>query len=92
MANNGQTMAGLSANSIFCDLTTVIAMLVGRYGLATLALGLAGSFAAQRRVLTTAGTLAGHTPPFGALVFGTMLLGGSLLLFRRCWARSRRRL
>jgi potassium-transporting ATPase potassium-binding subunit len=76
MANNGQTMAGLSVNNLFYNLTTVIAMLIGRYGLATLALALAGSFAAQRRVLTTAGTLPADTPAFGALVFGTILLGG----------------
>ncbi len=81
MANNGQTMAGLAVNNVFYNLTTVIAMLIGRYGLAALALALAGSFAAQRRVLTTAGTLPGDTPAFGALVFGTILLGGSLCFF-----------
>jgi K+-transporting ATPase ATPase A chain len=42
MANNGQTMAGLNANSVFYNVTTTIAMLAGRYGLAALALSLAG--------------------------------------------------
>jgi potassium-transporting ATPase potassium-binding subunit len=78
MANNGQTMAGLNANSLFYNATTVIAMLAGRYGLAALALALAGRFAAQRRWPTTAGTLPIDTPTFGALVFGTILLGGAL--------------
>ena len=78
MANNGQTMAGLNANSLFYNVTTVIAMLAGRYGLAALALALAGRFAAQRRWPTTAGTLPIDTPTFGALVFGTILLGGAL--------------
>jgi potassium-transporting ATPase potassium-binding subunit len=78
MANNGQTMAGLNANSLFYNATTVIAMLAGRYGLAALALALAGNFAAQRRWPTTAGTLPIDTPTFGALVFGTILLGGAL--------------
>jgi K+-transporting ATPase ATPase A chain len=39
MANNGQAMAGLNANSVFYNLTTALAMLAGRYGLAALALG-----------------------------------------------------
>jgi potassium-transporting ATPase potassium-binding subunit len=81
MANNGQTMAGLNANSVFYNGTTAIAMLVGRYGLAALALALAGRFAAQRRMPTTAGTLPSDTPVFGALVFGTILLVGALCFF-----------
>jgi len=41
-------------------------------------LALAGRFAAQRHLPTTAGTLPNDTPTFGALVFGTILLGGAL--------------
>jgi K+-transporting ATPase ATPase A chain len=81
MASNGQTMAGLNANSVFYNATTVIAMLAGRYGLAALALALAGRFAIQRRLPTTAGTLPSDTPTFGALVFGTILLVGALCFF-----------
>jgi len=81
MANNGQTMAGLNANTVFYNGTTAIAMLAGRYGLAALALALAGRFAAQRRMPTTAGTLPSDTPIFGALVFGTILLVGALCFF-----------
>jgi len=78
IANNGQNMAGLNANTVFYNLTTIIAMLAGRYGLAALALALAGRFAAQRRVPMTAGTLPSDTPTFGVLVFGTILLVGAL--------------
>ena len=81
MANNGQSMAGLNANTIFYNGTTAIAMLIGRYGLAALALALAGRFAAQRRMPTTAGTLPSDTPAFGVLVFGTILLVGALCFF-----------
>jgi len=81
MANNGQAMAGLNANSVFYNDTTAIAMLVGRYGLAALALMLSGRFAAQRRVPTTAGTLPSDTPIFGALVFGTIVLVGAMCYF-----------
>jgi len=78
MANNGQTMAGLNANSVFYNATTAIAMLAGRFGLAALALALAGRFAAQRRLPTTAGTLPSDSVTFGALVLGTILLVGAL--------------
>jgi len=81
MANNGLAMAGLNTNSVFYNATTTIAMLAGRYGLAALALGLAGKFAAQPRVPTTVGTLPSDTPTFGALVFGTILLVGALCFF-----------
>ena len=79
MANNGLVMAGLNANSVFYNVSTAIAMLAGRFGLAALALALAGRFAAQRRLpTTTAETLPCDTPTFGALVFGTILLVGAL--------------
>jgi potassium-transporting ATPase potassium-binding subunit len=81
MANNGQIMAGLNANSVFYNLTTLVAMLAGRYGLAALALALAGKFAEQRRLPVTAGTLPSDTVTFGALVFGTILLVGALCFF-----------
>jgi K+-transporting ATPase ATPase A chain len=78
MANNGQNMAGLSANSVFYNATTAVAMLAGRFGLAALALALAGRFGAQRRWPTTSGTLPSDTVTFGALVLGTIVLVGAL--------------
>ena len=81
MANNGQAMAGLNANTVFYNITTVVAMLAGRFGLAALALALAGRFSAQRRLPITAGTFPNDTPTFGALVFGTILLVGALCFF-----------
>ncbi|HVO99170.1 MAG TPA: potassium-transporting ATPase subunit KdpA [Bryobacteraceae bacterium] len=78
MANNGQNMAGLNANSVFYNLTTAVAMLMGRFGLAALAMALAGRFAAQRRWPTTAGTLPSDSVMFGILVLGTILLVGAL--------------
>jgi K+-transporting ATPase ATPase A chain len=81
MANNGLAMAGLNANNVFYNITTTIAMLAGRYGLAALALALAGRFAGQRRLPTTTGTLPCDTPTFGALVFGTILVVGALCFF-----------
>lgn len=78
MANNGQAMAGLNANSLFYNATTAISMLAGRFGLAALALTLAGRLANQVRRPVTAGSLTSDTPTFGVLVFGTILLVGAL--------------
>ena len=78
MANNGQNMAGLNANSVFYNATTAVAMLAGRFGLAALALALAGRLAAQRRWPTTAGTLPSDSATLGALILGTILLVGAL--------------
>jgi len=78
MANNGQTLGGLNADSLFYNLTTSVAMLAGRYGTAALALTLAGRFAAQRRVAVGPGTLPNHTPQFGALILACVVLVGGL--------------
>jgi K+-transporting ATPase ATPase A chain len=77
-ANNGQAMAGLSANSPFYNATTVAAMVAGRFGLAALALALAGRLAAQVRRPTTVGTLPCDTATFAVLVLGAVLLLGAL--------------
>jgi potassium-transporting ATPase potassium-binding subunit len=78
MANNGQNMAGLNGNTVFYNLTTMVAMAAGRFGLAALALALAGRFAAQARKTPTIGTLPCDTLTFGVLVLGTVVLVGAL--------------
>src|SRR6476659_2808210 len=80
-ANNGQTMASLSANNIFYNATTIIAMLVGRYILAVLALSLAGRFAAMTRRPPSPGTMPSDGVTFGVLLTGTALLVGALNFF-----------
>jgi potassium-transporting ATPase potassium-binding subunit len=80
-ANNGQNFAGLSANSVFYNVTTAIAMMIGRFGLAVPALALAGSFAAQGRRPTTLGTMPTYTFTFGLLVVGTALIVSGLSYF-----------
>jgi potassium-transporting ATPase potassium-binding subunit len=77
-ANNGQSMAGLSANNIFYNTTTIIAMLAGRYVLAVLALSLAGRFAAMSRRPPSPGTMPSDGFVFGVLLAGTALLLGAL--------------
>jgi K+-transporting ATPase ATPase A chain len=78
MANNGQSFAGLSANTPFYNVTTALAMMAGRFGLAILALALAGLFAQQARKPATEGTLPTDTPLFAVLTIGTVLIVGAL--------------
>lgn len=77
-ANNGQNFAGLSANTPFYNITTAIAMFVGRFGLAIPALALAGLLAKQQRRPVTAGTLPTETFLFASVVAGSALLVGGL--------------
>jgi K+-transporting ATPase ATPase A chain len=71
-------MAGLNANSFFFNLTTAVAMVAGRFGLAALALALAGRFAAQARKAETIGSMPCDTLTFGVLVLGSVVLLGAL--------------
>jgi len=81
MANNGQTFAGLNANTPFYNLTTAVAMMVGRFGLAIPALALAGLFAGQTRRFGGEGAISTDTVTFGALLLATALLVCGLSFF-----------
>jgi K+-transporting ATPase ATPase A chain len=78
MANNGQNFAGLSANTPFYNVTTALAMMAGRFGLAIPALALAGLFAEQSRKPVTEGTLPTDTPLFAVLTIATVLVISAL--------------
>jgi K+-transporting ATPase ATPase A chain len=67
-ANNGQSFAGLSVNTPFYNLTTALAMMVGRFGLAIPALALASLFGGQRNTPSSSGTLPTHSLLFGVLL------------------------
>jgi K+-transporting ATPase ATPase A chain len=72
--NNGQTFAGLSANSPFYNISTVVVMLLGRFGLAVAALVLAQRLALQPSRESTKGTLPTDTLLFGAIIIATALI------------------
>jgi K+-transporting ATPase ATPase A chain len=80
-ANNGQSLAGLSANSLFYNVATAIAMMIGRFGLAVPALALAGRFAAQGRRPQTAGTFPTDSFLFGLVLVATAVVVGALTYF-----------
>jgi potassium-transporting ATPase potassium-binding subunit len=72
-ANNGQTFAGLSANTAFYNLTTGMAMMAGRFGLAIPALAFAGLFARQKITPTSSGTLPTDSLSFGILLTASVI-------------------
>jgi K+-transporting ATPase ATPase A chain len=78
MANNGQTMAGLATSTVFYNLTTIPVMIAGRFGLAAVALTLAGRLAQKPRRPETVGTLPCDTLTFGALVLVAVAIIGAL--------------
>jgi K+-transporting ATPase ATPase A chain len=67
-ANNGQSFASLSSNTAFYNLTTSLAMMVGRFGLVIPALAFAALFGRQRNTPSTSGTLPTHSVVFGVLL------------------------
>jgi K+-transporting ATPase ATPase A chain len=74
--NNGSAFAGLSANSVFYNLTTALCMFIGRFGTAILTLALAGSLVVKKIVPAGEGTLSDHRPLFIIwLVFVVFIIG-----------------
>ncbi len=72
-ANNGQNFASLNANTPFYNLTTAVAMMVGRFGLAIPALALADLFGRQRNTPSSSGTLPTHSFSFGVLLTACLI-------------------
>ncbi|MEV0673380.1 potassium-transporting ATPase subunit KdpA [Mycobacterium sp. NPDC050441] len=73
-ANNGSGFAGLSGNTTWYNVALAIAMVIGRFLPIIAVLGLAGTFAAQRPGVVTAGTLRTHSPTFIVLTLAATLL------------------
>ncbi len=79
--NNGSAFAGLSANTIFYNFTTAIAMIVGRYVPAIFALLMAGSLAKKRYITSTSGTLSTTNLTFMIWLIFVILIVGALTFF-----------
>lgn len=79
--NHGQAFVGLSSNSLFYNVTTVVAMLLGRFGLVLPALALAGRFALQPQRVDTPGTLPTDSLLLASVNVGTIIIVGALTYF-----------
>jgi K+-transporting ATPase ATPase A chain len=79
--NNGSAFAGLSANTMFYNLTLACSMLVGRFFMIVPAMALAGSLAGKKSIPPSAGTLPTTGGLFVGLVVGVILIVGGLTFF-----------
>jgi K+-transporting ATPase ATPase A chain len=77
-ATNGSAFAGLSANSLFYNITLALAMFVGRFCVIVPVLAIAGTLAAKRIVPRSAGTLATDRPLFATFLLGVIVMVGGL--------------
>jgi K+-transporting ATPase ATPase A chain len=73
-ANNGSAFAGFSGNTTWYNIALALAMVVGRFLPIIVVLAIAGTFAAQRPGVITAGTLRTYRPTFIVLVVGVTLV------------------
>jgi K+-transporting ATPase ATPase A chain len=76
--NNGSAFGGLSANTVFYNVSTGLAMFIARFWPIVAALAIAGSLASKKRVPVTEGTMPTHGPLFVVLLIGSILLIGVL--------------
>jgi len=76
--NNGSAFGGLTAGSVFYNVSLGLAMFIGRFWPIMAALAIAGSLAQKKRVPVTEGTMPTHGPLFVALLIGSVLLIGVL--------------
>ncbi|WP_017537411.1 potassium-transporting ATPase subunit KdpA [Nocardiopsis halophila] len=76
--NNGSAFAGLDSGTVWYTTTMGLAMLVGRFFLIIPVLAIAGSMAAKQPAPATSGTLPTHTPLFGGLVVGVVVIVAGL--------------
>jgi K+-transporting ATPase ATPase A chain len=79
--NNGSAFAGLSANTLFYNLTGAVAMLVGRFWMIIPTMAIAGSLAAKKSVPASAGTFPTTGGLFVGLVVGVIVIVGGLTFF-----------
>jgi len=76
--NNGSAFGGISANTVFYNVSLGLAMFIARFWPIVAALAIAGSLAAKKRVPVTDGTMPTHGPLFVSLLIGSVLLIGVL--------------
>ncbi len=79
--NNGSAFAGLTCNTPFYNLTSGLAMLIGRFLMMIPALALAGSLVQKKYVPPSRGTFPTHTWLFVGLLISVILIVGALTFF-----------
>ena len=72
--NNGSAFAGITVNTTWWNTALGLAMLLGRFLPIVFVLGMAGSFARQKPVPESAGTLPTYRPLFVGMLVGVTLI------------------
>jgi len=79
--NNGSAFAGLSANTLFYNLSGAVAMFVGRFWMIIPTMTIAGSLAAKKSIPASAGTFPTTGGLFVGLLVGVIVIVGGLTFF-----------
>lgn len=79
--NNGSAFASLNADTAYYNITTAIAMLIGRYGFMIPSLAIAGSLVRKKYVPPSAGTFPTEGYLFITLLIGVIIIVGALTFF-----------
>ncbi len=79
--NNGSAFAGISANTLFFNITGAIAMFIGRFWMIIPTMAIAGSLAAKKTVPPSLGTFPTSGGLFVGLTVGVILIVGGLTFF-----------
>src|SRR5262245_41467432 len=80
-ANNGSAFAGISANTLFFNITGAIAMFIGRFWMIIPTMAIAGSLAAKKSIPPSLGTFPTTGALFVGLVVGVIVIIGGLTFF-----------
>jgi len=76
--NNGSAFGGLSVNTMFYNIATAVAMLVGRFGVIIPVLAIAGTMAEKKIVPPGPGTFPTTGTLFAGLLAGVVVIVGAL--------------
>ena len=76
--NNGSAFAGITANTMFFNITGAVAMFVGRFWMIVPAMAIAGSLAEKKSVPPSLGTFPTTGGLFVGLVVGVIVIVGGL--------------
>jgi K+-transporting ATPase ATPase A chain len=79
--NNGSAFAGLNANTPWWNVTTGVAMVLGRFGYVAPLMAMAGSIAAKKKAEASLGTFPTDGGLFIGLMIGVILIVGGLQFF-----------
>jgi len=79
--NNGSAFAGISANTLFYNVTMSLAMLFGRFLMIVPILAIAGSMVRKQRVPPSLGTFPTHGALWVGLLVGVVVIVGALTYF-----------